>query len=166
MQQYECIICHRKFQTYPSQRRFLSVTCSHKCRGALKTLNRRPVKERFFENINTNGPIPAHRPELGQCWIWTGCLDRQGYGITYRSPKERLVRSHRMSWEIHCGLIPNGINVLHKCDNPSCIRPTHLFLGDQKANIQDALSKGRLARGERHYMAKLTDSEVIQIKYH
>jgi len=80
------------------------------------------------------------------CWVWLGFkADRRGYGgmrIDYRT-----VRAHRYSWEIHNGLIPNGLHVLHRCDNPPCVNPKHLFLGTNSDNVADMTAKGR-GRGE------------------
>lgn len=95
---------------------------------------RKPIKERFEERY-----IPV--PESG-CWIWTGHIRTNGYGAM--SIKSKLQYAHRISWELHNGPIPEGLFVLHKCDNPPCVNPDHLFIGTQKDNLQDAFKKGRL----------------------
>jgi hypothetical protein len=79
------------------------------------------------------------------CWGWNANKNR-GYGTLYTAPGSSPARANRVSWEIHFGQIPEGLNVCHKCDNPECTRPDHLFLGTQKENIADALRKGRLKR--------------------
>lgn len=83
------------------------------------------------------------------CWLWTAC--RQNFGGKIRRPGygkigegSCVLYAHRVSWELHYGLIPEGKDVLHKCDNPGCVRPDHLFLGDQASNMLDAWVKGRL----------------------
>jgi hypothetical protein len=105
------------------------------------TTPRRPLEERFWEKVNKNGPII--RPELGPCWLWTGSLNESGYGQIFVQWPERPRGAHRISWEIHFGPIPEGQHVLHHCDNPPCVRDSHLFLGDQGDNNRDALKKGR-----------------------
>lgn len=80
------------------------------------------------------------------CWEWTGTLDAYGYGVltvsTTLSPS-RKAKAHRLAWELAAGPIPPGLHVLHRCDNRRCVRPDHLFLGDQRDNMRDALAKGR-----------------------
>ena len=88
------------------------------------------------------------------CWVWTGYTHhRDGYG--HFSVKRKKVRAHRMSYEFENGPIPEGMGVLHTCDNPPCVRPDHLFLGDQSVNLQDASKKGRL-----NYAGRLTEDKV------
>jgi hypothetical protein len=80
------------------------------------------------------------------CWTWTASLNN-GYGQFKVSG--RMVLAHRISWLLHTGASPD-LDVLHRCDNPLCVRPDHLFLGDQAANMRDMATKGRSAHGERH----------------
>lgn len=81
--------------------------------------------------------------------------------------------AHRVSWALHNGPIPPGIQILHKCDNPPCVRPTHLKLGTGKDNIQDMIRKGRDANtraprpyhnGSENPAAKLTEEDIIAIR--
>jgi len=76
------------------------------------------------------------------CWLWIGHIDRKGYGKIWRWPQKSAVAS-RVSWELHNGPIPKGMNVLHRCDNPACVRPDHLFLGTIGDNNRDRYAKGR-----------------------
>ena len=73
---------------------------------------------------------------------------------------------HRVSYEIHAGPIPDGLDVLHRCDVPTCVNPAHLFLGTQRDNVADMDAKGRRrpARGERDGAAKLTEEQVLKIR--
>ncbi len=83
------------------------------------------------------------RPEHG-CWEWRAALHEHGYGIMGKGPRSAgLIRAHRVSWLLFNGPIPDDLEVLHHCDNPKCVRPDHLFLGTQKDNIHDCISKGR-----------------------
>jgi hypothetical protein len=103
----------------------------------------------------------------GICWIWTGCKDNSGYGLI--SVGGRMMRTHRLAWELTHGPIPFGLFVCHHCDTRACINPEHLFLGTHKDNMQDKVRKGRRngggpAYGERNGSAKLTTMQVIEIR--
>jgi HNH endonuclease/NUMOD3 motif len=84
------------------------------------------------------------------CWVWTGAKNQNGYGNFFLDGQ--IMKAHRASYQLHLGCIPEGLQVLHRCDNPSCIRPDHLFLGTPDDNMKDASSKGRLkgSTGYRH----------------
>ena len=103
----------------------------------------------------------SHVQKTDDCWIWTASRVG-GYGRMWLAENVRIL-AHRLSWLIHNGTIPVGKRVLHKCDNPPCVRPDHLFLGTMKDNIQDALRKKRMAFGERVGSARLADSDVVEI---
>ena len=75
------------------------------------------------------------------CSEWTGATDDDGYGR--RRWRGKVRKAHRVAWEIAYGPIPEGAKVLHRCDNPPCIEPTHLFLGTQADNVADMIAKGR-----------------------
>ena len=90
------------------------------------------IMKKFWDNIDKSG----------DCWEWTAGKQNHGYG-KLRLPRGEQVYAHRYSWELHNGIIPNGMHVLHKCDNPSCVNPSHLFLGTHKDNMIDCGNKGR-----------------------
>ncbi len=121
---------------------------------------------RFWAKVDKCGPVPAHVPKLGPCWLWTACRNARGYGSFGFQGGTRL--AHRLSWEIHTGreLIGADVCVLHKCDNPACVRPEHLFIGSQEDNIRDRDAKGRArgGMGERHALARLNDELVRLIR--
>jgi hypothetical protein len=97
------------------------------------------------------------------CWIWTGAKTSEGYG-KFRIGAGALVRAHRFVYELVFGKIQDEIDVLHKCDNPSCIRPDHLFLGTAQDNMQDCKKKGRTTTGNKNAQAKLLEKEVRYIR--
>lgn len=95
------------------------------------------------------------------CWEWTRSFNNQGYG-QQRVTGGRTLVAHRVAYALHHGAIPGGQQVLHRCDNPKCVNPDHLFLGTQSDNIRDAVSKGRHRRGDGP-ASRFTASEVAEI---
>ncbi len=106
-----------------------------------------------------------------KCWLWKRALQTSGYGFV-RVPGAGMMLAHRVSWILAHGPIPpghgaHGICVLHNCpdgDNPRCVNPAHLFLGDHDANMADRQAKGRVVRGARHGRATLSPSMVREIR--
>jgi hypothetical protein len=92
----------------------------------------RPLAERFWEKVNVGTP--------DECWTWAACTNPLGYGWINVNNSGEL--AHRISWLINHGEIPEGLVICHKCDNPPCVNPNHLFLGTQKDNMQDYARKG------------------------
>lgn len=133
-----------------------------------------PLADRFWAKVDKNGPVPAHRPELGPCWVWTASTDGHGYGTIREAGRgSRLLKAHRVGWILQNGAIDDDVLVLHKCDNPPCVRGGHLFDGSQSDNIRDAAAKGRLVfqahpelcpRGEHASSAKLTAADVEELR--
>ena len=97
------------------------------------------------------------------CWLWTASTFRTGYG-KFRVD-DRMVSAHRVSYELHNGLIPEGLHVCHTCDVKVCVNPDHLWLGTNQDNVDDRDAKGRQAKGSEHGRAKLTEEQVWEI-YH
>lgn len=124
----------------------------------------RDLQGRFWSSVNKNGPIPAHCPELGNCWEWTLFKTKRGYGsFAY---KNKSHRAHRVAWELTNGEIPDGLFVLHKCDNCACCNPDHLFLGTHQDNMDDMKRKARIvpSHGEKNGQSKLTIAQVESIR--
>ena len=113
-------------------------------------------------------PIPFDErvspPDANGCRLWTGALHNQGYGQVRYQGKVR--KAHRVAWERAYGQIPDGMHVLHRCDNPPCVELSHLFLGTNTDNIADKVTKGRAQRliGEAHPLTRLTASQVAAIR--
>lgn len=97
------------------------------------------------------------------CWIWTASLHKAGYGqIRWR---DSVVGAHRVAYELASGrMVPDGLFVCHSCDNPPCVNPAHLWLGDTSANSADMVAKGRGAMAARNGKAKLSDQDVQDMR--
>jgi len=154
-QQIPCLFCNKLFTAYASLvRRGGGKFCSRKCSGDFHTT---PVEQRFWEKVDKSE----------SCWIWKGTTYSNGYGRICVNGKHVL--AHRLSWTLTHSDIPDGFHVCHGCDTPLCVNPEHLFLGTQKDNMQDMISKGRrvnpvMPRGEYAYAAKLTREQVDYIR--
>jgi len=116
-----------------------------------------PIECRFWKHVDK-------LTETG-CWHWTAALVR-GYGKTsvHIDGRKRQVFAHRVAWELTRGKIPDGLLALHRCDNPRCVNPDHLFLGTHKDNVADMHSKLRGQHGERHWKSKLSEDQVREIR--
>lgn len=96
------------------------------------------------------------------CFELVGNQDKDGYGhLSYRN---KSIAAHRLSWILRYGEIPFGLQVCHKCDNPKCINPMHLFLGTTQDNTSDRHNKERDARGKKQAFTKLSETDVIQMR--
>lgn len=108
----------------------------------------------------------SYAKKTSACWLWQRSTDTHGYGQFYIGKKKHV--AHRFSWTVMRGAIPSGLCVLHRCDNPPCVNPQHLFLGTQADNIHDMLAKGRMrsyfCAGEKNHSAKLTAAQVAEIR--
>ena len=98
--------------------------------------------------------------QLNECWLWNACLDKKGYG------KFQKYYAHRYSWILIYGEIPDKLFVLHKCDNPRCVNPNHLFLGTQQDNLKDMRNKNRATyvNGEKHGRVKFSNELIKEIR--
>ena len=133
-----CTCCGSKFnrrmrdsQAQWESRAFCSILCANRSKK-----EKTPVEQRFWRHVGKR----AER----FCWEWIGSHDDRGYGTISAEAGISPVRAHRLSWEMHFGAIPDGLNVCHACDNPGCVNPMHLLLGTQAANALDMARKGRI----------------------
>lgn len=104
-----------------------------------------------------------------QCWEWTAGKFQDGYGQFKFNGAAIGLKAHRAAWILYKGPIPKGNHlgtmcVCHTCDNPPCVNPKHLFLGTHQDNMDDKVNKGRSMKGVKHNLAKLTESQVLEIR--
>lgn len=109
-----------------------------------------PIKERFQKFVQKAGP--------DECWEWLGARDKKGYG-RFGAPKgEAPLLSHRVAFEMAFGVIPEGLQILHSCDNKGCVNPSHLSAGTAKQNAREAWQRGLM----RHNKLSAADVEAIR----
>ncbi len=105
----------------------------------------------------------AKTDRSGECWLWTGAVNRGAGGYGWFAMQGGQTLAHRASWLLHNGPIAPGLHVLHRCDVRLCVNPAHLFLGTNADNVADKVAKGRTARGESH-ATRLAPSDIREIR--
>lgn len=147
---------------------------------ARRVYTRIPIEERFWSKVDKSGGPDS-------CWLWLSDKSVSGYGRI--QTWNRVELAHRLSMSNAVGPIPAWLSVCHKCDNPACVNPSHLFLGTHSENMRDMCRKGRngavtkpenfarglrqgahtkpesRVRGEKHGCSRLKEAEVIKIRY-
>ncbi len=111
--------------------------------GQVAAQRRTPTEPRFWAKVNKDGPVPAHRPDLGACWLYTGSKYKYGYGFLWVSELGRQISAARYSWELANGPSDPMLDILHHCDNPPCVRAAHLWQGTHSDNMRDCYAKRR-----------------------
>jgi hypothetical protein len=127
--------------------------CSRTCTGLAKSVRaeetRPAMADVFWRQVH----------KTDNCWIWTGLLDKDGYGLMPYAGQ--MLRAHKVSLELDGRPVPQGKYGCHHCDNPPCVRPDHLYPGTPTQNVADMFSRGRYNRAK---SAKLTEADIIVIR--
>lgn len=148
-----CKRCNKKLTEKQVKRNnlFCSQLC---CNKFIHGKAKRTLSERFWEKVDKSG----------ECWEWTATTIGGGYGSIHHNKRMRY--AHRVSFELTYGKIPDGLDVLHTCDNPLCVNPSHLRLGTHRDNMQDMIKKGRgnKNKGVKVGTAKLNPTKVRKIR--
>lgn len=158
-----CKICKKEFTKKESRQKNCSLSCAAKNKwinykrySEFSDLEKIEYMKKFYDQkvIRKNG-----------CWSWSACIDDTGYGVMALVSKK--INAHRVSWMIHNQkIIPKGKWVLHKCDNPICSNPEHIYLGNAAQNSKDMIERGRsnIPLGEKRSHTKLKNHEAKEIK--
>ena len=112
------------------------------------------MEERFWSKVS--------EPDANGCRNWLAYCSKKGYG-QFRLNDE-IKKAHRVAYELIKGLIPEGLHILHSCDNPKCVNPEHLSIGTNNDNVKDKMNKNRQLKGIQFPQSKLTEAQVLEIR--
>lgn len=149
MSKRTCVVCGCQFDAYGTRRSTTAKFCTRKCRYSFTR------KQCFDRRVDKTSSSKG-------CWLWIGGSNQHGRGMIFNGKANESCP--RFAWKRVFGEIPNGLNALHKCDNPACVNPDHLFLGDHKANSRDMVEKGRHTFGDRAKQSNLKWDDVRAIR--
>lgn len=160
---YPCGVSYRPRRTVPCAICGERAIARRLCRAHYAAAYARGEHAKFSKLLPEDVFDSRYERKPSGCWEWTGTRNTAGYGI-FLLPGERAVRAHRYSYERVNGPIPEGMVLMHACDNPPCVNPAHLFPGSRGDNVRDAVAKRRLCYGTKHHGAKLTADQVLAIR--
>ncbi|MDR3571233.1 MAG: HNH endonuclease [Candidatus Pacebacteria bacterium] len=154
-----CKQCDKQFSKDPrysskywTKQLFCSRTCYGQWHSDFAAKNREDESTAFMKWVEKSET----------CWLWTGAIDSDGYGaFSYAMTTKR---AHREALRLSGVPVPKGAFVCHNCDNPTCVNPNHLYVGTPQSNVEDAVARDRICKGEKVHFSKLTEASVVQIR--
>ena len=161
-----CKLCERCGRGFSRNRKYgrtqweLAKFCSRACSfpgkhdlALQRHINSEPIEKAFNRFVSYDG----------ECWEWIGPIGAYGYG--YLNHAGKRYRAHVLALILDGKEVPKGKLACHHCDNPKCVRATHLYVGTPATNSRDQVIRGRTAKGEKNANAKLTETDVLEIRH-
>lgn len=165
MQTKICEACGKEFKVHDYRAKEAKY-CNRKCGGVGRTGRRKTyTEEDKLAAVKRSIEKNAIKGKDGECWGWKAAVCKDGYAqLTCKQSMINGKRASKGSYLVHKGSIPEGMVVMHSCNNPICTNPDHLYLGTQQQNIDYKVSLNRQNKGEKVNTAKLTEEQVIEIR--